>query len=82
VRIPGTAGQLRSQLYARGVVKQELFLEDGQIELVVALPNVDLLELARAPGVIIVESGGVEAPCTAAQGYLQSPLPASAVKLS
>ena len=82
VRIPPAAGQLRSQLYARGVVKREIFLEDGQIELVVELPNVDLLALARAPGVIIVASEGGDAPCTAAQGYLQSPPPASAAKLS
>jgi GTP-binding protein HflX len=82
VRIPGAAGQLRAQLYARGVIKQELFLEDGQIELVVELPNVDLLALARAPGVIIVESEGSDAPCAAGAGYLQSPPPASAVKLS
>ena len=53
VRIPAAAGQLRAQLHARGVVTQESVLEDGQIELVLELPNVDLLELARAPGVIV-----------------------------
>ena len=82
VRIPAAAGQLRAQLHARGVVTQEFFLEDGQIELVVELPNVDLLALARAPGVIIVESAGSGAPCAAGPGYLQSPPPASAAKLS
>ena len=82
VRIPAAAGQLRAQLHARGVVTQEFFLEDGQIELVVQLPNVDLLALARAPGVIIVESAGSGAPCAAGPGYLQSPPPASAAKLS
>jgi GTPase len=82
VRIPPSAGQLRSRLYARGVVKQELALEDGQIELQLELPDVDLLELARAPGVVIIESGGSDAPCTATPGYLQSAPPASAAKLS
>jgi GTP-binding protein HflX len=82
VRIPPAAGQLRSRLYARGVVKQEHVLEDGQIELLLELPNVDLLELARAPGVVVVDSGGAGAPCTAGPGYLQSAPPASATKLS
>ena len=82
VRIPPQAGQLRARLYARGVVKQETNLEDGQIELVLELPDVDLLELARAPGVVVIESGGVGAPCTPAPGYLQSAPPASAAKLS
>ena len=44
--------------------------------------GVDLLELARAPGVVVVESDGVGAPCTPEQGYLQSAPPASAAKLS
>jgi GTP-binding protein HflX len=80
VRIPPAAGQLRSRLYARGVVKQEQVLDDGHIELVLELPDVDLLELARAPGVVVVESGGVGAPCAPVQGYLQSAPPASAAK--
>jgi GTP-binding protein HflX len=69
VRLPPGAGQLRSRLYARGVVKQEVTLEDGQIELVLEVPEVDLLELARAPGVAVLESG---AACTGRPGYLQS----------
>jgi GTP-binding protein HflX len=82
VRIPPSAGQLRSRLYARGVVKQEIVLEDGHMELLLELPTVDLLELARAPGVIVIEAPGSGAPCTPAPGYLQSAPPASAAKLS
>ena len=82
VRIPAAAGQLRARLYSRGVVRQELALDDGQLELVLELPNVDLLELARTPGVVVLESGGSGAPCTAGPGYLQSAPPASAAKLS
>ncbi len=80
VRIPPSAGQLRSRLYARGVVRQEVSLEDGQIELVLEVPTVDLLELARAPGVIVLESAGPGAPCTATPGYLQSAPQAGAAK--
>jgi GTPase len=80
LRIPPSAGQLRSQLYARGVVRQELVLEDGQIELVLELSNVDLLTLARAPGVVVVDATVLGAPCTPAPGYLQSAPPATAGK--
>jgi GTPase len=80
VRIPPGAGQLRARLYARGVVKQELVLEDGQLELSLELPNVDLLELARAPGVVVLEAGGPDVSCTAAPGYLELAAAASAAK--
>jgi GTPase len=80
LRIPPSAGQLRSQLYARGVVRQEVVLEDGQIELVLELANVDLMALARAPGVVVVEATGLDAPCTPGPGYLQSAPPAIAGK--
>jgi len=78
VRIPPAAGQLRSRLYARGVVRHEHVHADGQIELVLELPNVDLVELARAPGVVVVESGGTGPSYPADQAYLppvQSHLP-------
>jgi GTPase len=80
LRIPPSAGQLRSQLYVRGVVRQEVVLEDGQIELVLELANVDLMALARAPGVVVVEATGLDAPCTPGPGYLQSAPPAIAGK--
>jgi len=82
IRMPPAAGQLRSQLYARGVVTRERILEDGQIELVVELPDVDLMALARAPGVVVVDSGASSVPCTGAPGYLQSAPPASTAKSS
>jgi GTP-binding protein HflX len=80
VRIPPSAGQLRSRLYARGIVKQELVLEDGQIELMLELPSVDLMELARAPGVVVLESDSSAAPDTGTPGYLDSTAAASAAK--
>jgi GTPase len=58
IRIPPAAGQLRSQLYARGVVTGERILEDGHIELAVEVPDVDLMALARSPGVVVLESSG------------------------
>ena len=72
VRIPPSAGQLRARLYARGVVRQEVALPDGQIEIVLELPDVDLLELARAPGVVVLETGGAALPVAAEPGYLQA----------
>jgi hypothetical protein len=50
------------------------------MELLLELPTVDLLELARAPGVIVIESAEPGAPCTPAPGYLQSAPPASVAK--
>jgi GTP-binding protein HflX len=81
VRIPPSAGQLRSRLYARGVVKQEHVRDDGHIELVLELPNVDLMELARAPGVVVVEAANPDAPYSTGTGLLEStPPPASVAK--
>jgi len=78
VRIPPSAGQLRSRLYARGVVKEEHVRDDGHIELVLELPNVDLMELARAPGVVVVEAADPDAPYR--QGFVAAVPPASVVK--
>src|SRR5580698_10594727 len=71
VRIPPSAGQLRSRLYARGIVKQEHVRDDGHIELVLELPNVDLMELARAPGVVVVEAANPDAPYSTGTGLLE-----------
>jgi GTPase len=82
VRLPASAGALRSKLYARGAVRAEQVSEDGAIELAVELPDVDLLVLARTAGVQILEQQGVDIPCTPGEPYLQSAPPASAAKLS
>ncbi len=82
LRLPADAGALRSRLYASGAVRGERSLDDGSIDLAVELPEVELLALARARGVQILEMQGGEAPCTAAEAYLQSTASASAAKLS
>jgi GTP-binding protein HflX len=82
VRIPAAAGALRSRLYSSGAVRGECSLEDGSIDLAVELPDTELLALARARGVQILELQCTDAPCTAAEAYLQSAVAASAAKLS
>jgi GTPase len=86
LRLPPAAGALRSRLYARGAVRGERSLEDGSIDLDVELPEVELVALAQARGVQILEAEGMAmlagAPCTPAEGYLQSQVPASAAKVS
>jgi GTPase len=81
VRIPPSAGALRSRLYASGTVHGERAMEDGAIELAVQLPDVELLELARTPGVQIIETQGANVPCTPGDAYLQSTPPVNAAKL-
>lgn len=81
IRIPPSAGALRSKLYASGAVHSEKSVEDGYIEILVQLPDAALLELARAPGVEIVETRGADVPCTPGDAYLQSTPFVSAAKL-
>jgi GTP-binding protein HflX len=81
VRLPPSAGALRSRLYASGTVHGEWTLEDGSIELAVQIPDVELLELARTPGVHIIETQGSDVPCTPGNAYLQSTPPVNAAKL-
>ncbi|HTT02257.1 MAG TPA: ribosome rescue GTPase HflX [Steroidobacteraceae bacterium] len=82
LRIPATAGALRSRLYASGVVRAEQSSEDGSIELTVELPEVELVALARSAGVQILETQAVQISCTPAEPYLQSAPSASAAELS
>lgn len=81
VRIPPSAGALRSKLYASGAVHSEQAAEDGSIELAVQLPDVELVALARTPGVTIVETQGADVPCTPGDAYLQSTPLVNAAKL-
>ncbi len=81
LRVPASAGALRSRLYAAQAVRAEVSAEDGSMELAVELPDFELLQLARTAGVQILEVQGAEAPCSAGSAYLQSTALASAAKL-
>jgi GTP-binding protein HflX len=70
--VPASAGALRSRLYAAKAVREERSAEDGSIELLVELPDVELLALARISGVQILEVRGPDMPCASGDAYLQS----------
>jgi GTPase len=72
LRVAASAGALRSRLYAAKAVREEHSTEDGSIELVVELPDTELLLLARTPGVQILEVRGPDMPCASGDAYLQS----------
>jgi GTPase len=80
LRVPSSAGALRSRLYAAHAVRSESTSDDGSIELAVELPDPELLTLARTAGVQILEVQGVGTPCAPASAYLQSPAASSAGK--
>jgi GTPase len=72
LRVPPAAGALRSRLYAAKAVREEQIAEDGSFELIVELPDVELLSLARTSGVQILEVRGPDMPCASGEAYLQS----------
>jgi GTPase len=72
IRLAASAGALRSRLYAAKAVRDEYTSDDGSIELVVELPDVELLALARTAGVQILEVRGPDMPCVSGDAYLQS----------
>jgi GTPase len=80
VRVPPSAGALRSRLYAAQAVRGETSAPDGSIELAVELPDLELLNLARTEGVQILEVQGADMPCAPADLYLQSSALSSAAK--
>ena len=53
VRMPLSAGALRSRLYGSGAVSGERVIDGTEIELDVELPDAELTRLARSPGVQI-----------------------------
>jgi GTP-binding protein HflX len=53
VRMPLTAGALRSRLYRSGAVNGERVIDGSEIELDVELPEAEITRLARSPGVQI-----------------------------
>jgi len=91
IRLPVTSGALRARLYAAGTVAGESTADDGSQELLVDLPDRELLELSRSPGVEILDAGldaaglpaglGTHEPCAPQQRYLQSPPHPSVSKL-
>jgi GTP-binding protein HflX len=81
IRVPASAGALRSRLYAAGAVRGELVGEDGSLELQVELPDTELVALARTPGVEILEVREGDMPCAPGNPYLQSGPVLSATKL-
>ncbi len=80
LRVPASAGALRSRLYAAKAVREEHSAEDGSIELVVELPDAELLVLARTPGVQVLEVRGPDMPCAPGTAYLQSTAVSSATR--
>ncbi|HUA89605.1 MAG TPA: ribosome rescue GTPase HflX, partial [Steroidobacteraceae bacterium] len=80
LRVPASAGALRSRLYAAHAVRGESATPDGAIELAVELPDLELLALARTRDVQILEVQGSDAPCAPAELYLQSSVVSSAAK--
>jgi GTP-binding protein HflX len=53
VRMPLSAGALRSRLYESGAVSGERVIDGTELELDVELPDAEITRLARAPGVQI-----------------------------
>ena len=78
VRIPASAGAVRSRLFAAKAVRAERTTEDGSLELQVELPDVELLGLAQSAGVQILEVQGHDMPCAPGTAYLQSTAVSSA----
>jgi GTPase len=72
VRLPASAGALRSRLYAAKAVREERASEDGSIELIVELPEIEIRALARTAGVQILEAPPADIPCTSQALYLES----------
>ena len=81
LRVPASAGALRSRLYAAQAVRSESSAPDGSIELAVELPDLELLTLARTSGVQILEVQTPDMPCAPAEHYLESSAALNASKL-
>jgi GTPase len=66
------AGALRARLFASGAVRGESVEADGRVALQVSLPDAQLQQLARAPGVEVLELPAAPQACAPGEGYLQS----------
>jgi GTPase len=72
LRLPASAGALRARLYSAGAVRAETACDDGSLDLTVELPDVELVSLARTPGVHIMETPSAAIACAPEEAYLQS----------
>jgi GTP-binding protein HflX len=88
IRVPASAGAVRSRLYAAKAVRNEQSTDDGSIELAVELPDAELMSLVRTGAVQVLEvqdqvleSQGNDSPCEPRTGYLQSTAASGAPKL-
>jgi GTPase len=72
IRVQAGAGAVRSRLYAAKAVRDEHSADDGSIELEIEVADVELLVLARTPGVQVLEVQGENMPCALGTAYLQS----------
>jgi GTP-binding protein HflX len=72
LRLPASAGALRARLYSAGAVRTETACDDGSLDLTVELPDVELVLLARTPGVHIMETPSAAIACAPEEAYLQS----------
>jgi GTP-binding protein HflX len=70
--VPASAGALRARLYGAKAVREEQSMDDGSSELLVELPDVELLTVARTAGAQILEVRGPDMPCVSGDAYLQS----------
>jgi GTP-binding protein HflX len=69
---PAHAGALRARWFAAGVVRSESTDPDGTVELVLELPQAQQDELARMPGVEVLQGSVPAQPCVHGDAYLQS----------
>ena len=81
LRVAASAGAIRSKLYAAKVVREEQVAADGSLEMVVDLPDVELLALARTTGVQILAVAEEDMPCAPGTAYLQSTAVSGAPRL-
>jgi GTP-binding protein HflX len=72
LRLPASAGALRSRLYAAKSVREEHTAQDGSIELTVELPEVEIRALERTAGVQVLEAPPADIPCASVDAYLES----------
>jgi GTP-binding protein HflX len=69
---PHRAGAVRARLFAAGVVRGEESLPDGGVALLAELPDSEIGELGRIPGVEVADCSDAGQTCAPDGGYLQS----------